>query len=633
MSDNISPSKPQPIFPDISQIPSDLRDLPVWCAYEFVWNPSKSKWGKHPCSAVTGEERNWPESGVPVAEALAGAKKLGKSGISIIFNGSDIFGVDWDDCVDADGKIHPLVMAWAKWFPTYQELSPSRTGAHFICRGAISKALTGTPLPNAPGVLVEAYSKGRHFCFTGWRIGTEEKVQDCSIGINKLLVHLGAGSVSKNSNPNSSTERPCSIFAARKTHADYLAALRAAHEGEGNELLNKVAFFAGRCFAAKVFETETEESLKATLVDIVTKEWKKPHEERAARSTINSGWNSGITKPLQLIDWKKQFHTGSELETGEVKLYINGILPEGVTAIGSLSAVGKTWFALAMARALTSGTKFLGVFDVSEAVPVIYLVPEMGSRALRKRLERLRIPMNDCFYCQTVSDGVCPLNDPSLEAAVTELRPVVFLDTAVRFNPSNDENSASQNAALLAADLFRLVRWGARAVVCLHHSPKYSGDAEFMTLENVLRGTGDLGAMCDAVWGLQHDKRKTDNGKDWDYEYLEESQQLTRFYVRCVKPRDFDAAAAFRVQGRPHIDEKGDFVVLADGNTPELRDQVLSAIELNPKVSSRQLGDRFHIGYRRLIKMARDSGWELGKKGWSKRAASFGPGDQESIPF
>jgi AAA domain-containing protein len=320
-------------------------------------------------------------------------------------------------------------------------------------------------------------------------------------------------------------------------------------------------------------------------------------------------------RQAETSDWRKKFHIGAELESGDIKMHIEGILPEGITALGALSAAGKTWFALAMARALTTGTQFLSVFAVPKAVNVLYLCPEMGARAFRKRLEKLHIPLNDCFYCQTVGDGVTKLDDPSLLAAVAELKPVVFLDTAVRFNPSEDENSARQNSSLLAADLFRLIRAGARAIVCLHHSPKYAKEAEFMTLENVLRGTGDLGAMCDAVWGLQHDKRKSDNRKDWDYEYAEESEQLTRLYLRCVKPRDFEPAPAFRIQGRPYIDEKGDFAVLDDARGPEVEAQIVAAIEKNPKISARQLMDQFKVGDARLRKIASAKGWKPARKG------------------
>lgn len=609
-----------PPFPTADQVPAELRSLKRWIGWRAEWNENKSKWMKPPASPVTGEgigaTEKYIDHFLTFDEAVAGAEKNSLDGVGFVFMAADGFvGIDFDDC-RIDGIVQPEVLAWLKWFPTYAEISPSGSGVHAICRGAIAKSLTATRLSEHSDATCEAYCTGRYFTFTGQRIGDATSIADCQTGITKLLAHLqvkempasGVGPVG---------ERPWSIFTARKVHADNLESLRHAPDGAGNATLNMTAFFAARAFAAKAL-VQTEEQIKGELLHIVTREWQKPHSEHGAISTIASGWSKGVVKPLTLIDWKQKFHTGAELETGDVKLYIDGILPEGITAIGSLSAVGKTWVALAMSRALTTGTQFLGVFPVEEKVPVIYLVPEMGARALRKRLERMRIPMNDRFYCQTVSDGVCPLSDPSLEAAVTELKPVVFLDTAVRFNPSDDENSARQNAALLASDLFRLIRWGARAVVCLHHSPKYSGDAEFMTLENVLRGTGDLGAMCDAVWGLQHDKRKAANGKDWDYEYLDESQQLSRLYVKCVKPRDFDAAPAFRIQGRPYIDEKGDFVVLAELDDQSLEAQILAAIEQNPKISFNQLRSQFRVGANRIEKIAAQGKWTQSGKGWTK---------------
>jgi hypothetical protein len=186
----------------------------------------------------------------------------------------------------------------------------------------------------------------------------------------------------------------------------------------------------------------------------------------------------------------------------------------------------------------------------------------VGDRSLRYRLERLRVPLDGTrFRVRTLADGVLRLNDPLLLQAVNEWNPVVFLDTAVRFANVKDENSAAENATLADA-LFSLIKAGARGVVGLHHSPKGTAKADELTLENVLRGTGDLGAMCDAVWGLQHDRGRQGEGE----EYVEESRNLTRLFVKCVKPRDFEPADPFRVQGRPYIDEQGDFVVLTGEN-------------------------------------------------------------------
>jgi hypothetical protein len=425
-----------------------------------------------------------------------------------------------------------------------------------------------------------------------------------------------AQSKSSSSGPQQE-QRSMSKAALRRIVVEYDEELLNAPEGMGNNMLNEASYVVARAFASGALEG-TEESHKLRLLDIVTKKWKNPHDVQSARTTINSGWSAGITKPFKIANWRDKFHTGSQLAEGEIRIYIDRILPEGINAFGSLSGVGKTWFALSAAHALTTGEPFLGVYAVKEIVPVLYLVPENGERAFRKRLEKMHIPMNDLFFCQTMSDGVSKLDDKWLKEAIEELKPVVFLDTAVRFSESDDENSASQNAKLLASDLFQLIKWGAKAVVCLHHSPKASSKDELMTLENVLRGTGDLGAMCDAVWGLQHDKRKSANGKDWDYEYLEESQRLTRIHVRCVKPRDFEPAPPFRIQGKPYIDEKHDFVVLAEANAEDLEAEINSAIEKNSKISINKLRSQFGIGATRLEKLAGKREWVHDGKMWSK---------------
>lgn len=289
-------------------------------------------------------------------------------------------------------------------------------------------------------------------------------------------------------------------------------------------------------------------------------------------------------------DWRQYFHTISELDQGDVKMLVKGLLPEGVTFLGSLSGVGKTWIALSLARALTLGKSFLGVYEVPEQHNVLYLVPEMGSRALRSRAEKMGLPDDDRFRCRTLKDGPLDLSSAHLLSAIAELKYVVFLDTAIRFTANVEENSSSANASGLANAVFELLRQGATAVVCLHHSPKAAGDADFMTLENVLRGTGDFGAMCDAVWGIQHAK------KQGDKDYQQESNQLTRLFLSCVKPRDFEPADPFVIQGRPYINEHGDFRVITKGelnvNAPDKENNTELLIKLviaDPKISLRQL--------------------------------------------
>ena len=320
--------------------------------------------------------------------------------------------------------------------------------------------------------------------------------------------------------------------------------------------------------------------------------------------------------PSELQHWRERFHTVDELPDGDIRFLIENVLPEGVSFVGALSGAGKTWFCLSMARALTTGKKFLGNWAVQEPVEVLYLCPEMNAKTFKKRCRLFGI--RERFHCQTISDGV-PLNlsDPLLAEAIRELKPVVFLDTAIRFAGAEDENSSSQNAHGLAAAVFALLHLGAQAVVCLHHRAKDTAKQEELTLENTLRGTGDLGAMCDSVWGLQYDKGTGDP------QWAKDSKKLVRLTVCCVKARDFPVPDGFRIQLSPHIEQIGDFGVLADDTSnPQKQSEIEnldSAISANPTASVRQLDAATGICRNRIPKLAQEAGWFQEGKGWERK--------------
>jgi hypothetical protein len=303
--------------------------------------------------------------------------------------------------------------------------------------------------------------------------------------------------------------------------------------------------------------------------------------------------------------WREKFHSVGELADGDTIFLIDRILPEGITFLGALSGVGKTWLALSMSRALTKGGKFLGVWDVPEQSNVLYLCPEMSAKTFKNRCRRFGI--SERFHCQTIADGApLDLADPLLSAAVRELKPVVFLDTAIRFSNAEDENSAAENQEL-ARSIFSLLYDGARAVVCLHHRAKDTARADEMTLENTLRGTGDLGAVAAAVYGIRYEPFAGSAA------YLKESRKLVRLEIRCVKARDFVPVDDFRVQLDPHIDTIGDMAVLTDGGQEALSeaDQLDAAITANPRATKIQLQAATGIGRNRIAKLASESGWHL----------------------
>ncbi len=327
--------------------------------------------------------------------------------------------------------------------------------------------------------------------------------------------------------------------------------------------------------------------------------------------------------------WRDAFHTGAEMDSTPGKVFIKGFLEEGVTSIGSLSGVGKTWIGLSIAHALLSGEPLFGKFPVVNRAPVLYLVPEMGGRKFRERMVKMRISMDGGFFCQTIRDGACDLKDPLLLQSIADMKPVVILDTAIRFQ-QGEENSSTDQAQGLGAAIFNLISHGAQAVICMHHRKKTVAE-EDLTLENALRGSGDFGAMSDCVWAVEHARKRTkEKGGKWDTEYTEESKQLTRLFLSCVKPRDMEPVDPFIIQGRPYIDKQGDFAVLDFETESEPSsaikssgEKVLEILKENPNAGMREIMRKTGYGHDRVERITTENGYKRVEGVWKREGEPF----------
>ncbi len=262
-------------------------------------------------------------------------------------------------------------------------------------------------------------------------------------------------------------------------------------------------------------------------------------------------------------DWRGLFHTWDEFASAPpLRFAIEGFLQDsGITLIGGLAGHGKTLVMLAMARALLEPSPLFGYerFRVAQpATRVLYLVPEssIGPFGSRLRLFRLEEHIRrDRLLVHTLSSRErVSLTDPKLLKAAAGAH--VFLDTVVRFMDGAENDVAS--ARVFANTLLDIVAAGARTITGAHHAPKSFETQERMTLENILRGSGDLGAMLCTAWGL----RQID-------------ADANRIYVQNVKARDFEPCAPFIIQARPYLDQTGQIPMLdPPGTAGELRDYV-----------------------------------------------------------
>ena len=166
---------------------------------------------------------------------------------------------------------------------------------------------------------------------------------------------------------------------------------------------------------------------------------KYPVGQASPRVTIGgTGQSAGTADAADVSNWRSLFSNVSEMEQGEIEMVIAGVLQEeGTCFLGASAGHGKTLLALSLAKAITLGQPLFGIAEYAVKKPrnVIYLMAESSDRAFRKRCEAFGLPKDDRFMARTLTKGMpLALADPGLLEAVRRQRPVIFIDTASRFN-------------------------------------------------------------------------------------------------------------------------------------------------------------------------------------------------------
>jgi hypothetical protein len=305
-------------------------------------------------------------------------------------------------------------------------------------------------------------------------------------------------------------------------------------------------------------------------------------------------WSAPEIEPIPVLgsgkvtDWRELFHSKEDaLNAPPVTFLIKDFLQrEGVTAIAGPVRERKSIIALNVAHALVTGEKLFDYFEVlKKPERVLYLCPEVSLGPFTDRLKKIGLMeyVGETLFYRTLSaDGTVSLNAPEIKPALPGS--VVILDTAIRFL-EGDENS-SQDVRAFADSIFALLRDGAESVVMLHHSPKDSGES--MTLENAMRGSGDMGAFLACCWGtkLQEPSKP-----------YESPSFLSNLKQRDFESKDFEVTCGpdFRL----HIvgDPAKRAVILQSrkgfkGNKDGMDSAAEAFIKANPEMPVRKLGEQ-----------------------------------------
>lgn len=186
-------SPPPSCVPEPGDVPIELREVPQWVCWRYVWKDTK--WTKVPIVAMTGRAASAtdPKGWATFDEAmeLAG-RDTSLAGVGFVFAEEDGFaGVDLDGCIDDAGAIADSAREVIAGLGSYTEVSPSGQGVKVFLRGTKpsdaacrSKAIKGYKE-------TEVYDRGRFFTVTGQHLlGTPTEVMERQDELESLCDRL-----------------------------------------------------------------------------------------------------------------------------------------------------------------------------------------------------------------------------------------------------------------------------------------------------------------------------------------------------------------------------------------------------------------------------------------------------------
>ena len=311
-------------------------------------------------------------------------------------------------------------------------------------------------------------------------------------------------------------------------------------------------------------------------------------------------------------DWRTHYHTKDEAENAPDPEFLidNFLQSQSISAIAGFVAHKKSFIALNVALALCSGEPLFGKFQVRrQPKRVLYLCPEMGLIGFSDRVKKIGLLpyVGDTFFFATLSlkEGVPMLPDLTPEEIAGA---VIFVDTATRFVEGN-ENSA-EDMKVLAKSAFALLRDGAECVFFLCHSNKSMVSSGELTLENAMRGSGELSAFLFSCWATR--MQDPDNC------------ETTANVMKLVKARDFVTASfeitmsseTFRMT---YVDGSQGAVVAGKtkkANVDGKEEAALQVIRDNPKLGARKIAAKLaELGIKRGPTWVGNKKFDLGLGG------------------
>lgn len=569
--------QPTPIPLRAGEIPAAMAREPRWVGWRYV--SRSGKWTKTPITPATGRlaDSTDPATWGTIEAALAAVKRFGLAGVGFML------GDGWAG-VDLDNSYNPRTRTLAPWargdveaLASYTEVSPSGRGVKVFVRGRLPEGRRRTGN-------YELYDGDRFFTVTGHRLdGAPATVQERQ----EQLAALHARLFAQQTEPEPD-ERPALTPAPRHGLSDEQALERARAARDGAKF---DALWRGDA-SGYASASEADLALCSLLafwvgpdparIDALFRrsglcrdKWKRRADYRAdtlAKAINRQEFYEPPEAQPKLVVLPGQAAEAPKDETPWI-ISVTDLLAEPdepevwlcqglvrAQMLGLLVGPPKTYksfFAQELSVALATGTPAFGLFEVPEAVPVVYVQEESARLYLRRRFRGILAgrgmhPATVADTLYTVTNKRFRLDEPSHIARLTEEAIEAYQPRIIFFDPMRamhwlDENKAEAMQPIMA-ELTRLRDVYGLSIVVVHHNnknPLYTAKGDKVRGSGVIWSSADGGIFIEPTaekgrMKVEVDLKEGHGAPEFIYG-IDSHDEAIRFQIVSTEPGDAPA--------------------------------------------------------------------------------------------
>lgn len=213
----------------------------------------------------------------------------------------------------------------------------------------------------------------------------------------------------------------------------------------------------------------------------------------------------------------------------ETEFIVPTVIPEGLTLLAAAPKIGKSWFVLQVAAAVSEGATIFGGIQLAQPRRVLYMALEDSPRRIQKRLDIMGMDYgrNVDFIFDLKGNNAADM----IAAWFTKWeaqKPIVIVDTYGRTLDGEQDATYSRDYAGMAN--YKSIIPAGCSLLFVHHTKK-ADEGDFL---QALSGTNGLAGAADTIIVLKRDRLSKDATLSITSREMEEAEHHLNFNEKAV---------------------------------------------------------------------------------------------------